>query len=526
MSTVRTPLAVAFVAIAMFSVAFGAAAKPNPHAVLDCGFCHATTPRFGVDTVDTVDFWRAEGDEPQLCERCHGPETNFHPLGVTPGPAAPGHASAQAAPPGQERGRARPGGLHQLPLRPRRERRPGVAARVPRVRQPGPVLRAGRICAANATARDLEKRSPHAGDERSCAFCHSTKPQPGQSATVTPAGRKLCEFCHGFKSEEHYAGVNPFKEPQDCTGCHDPHLGKDRPARLRAGYFDTIRDAVTFNPHRKRTLCFACHADGKPGPLRGAAAVALCQRCHDSGKIPGMSHPMTKVPAGFAIPQGWPLSDGAMTCLTCHFAGHAPGVVAGRPDEPVSAQYLLRGADAGQSDRGLLQVPREEPVGRSQSPPARSRGRRPCAPCATPRIRRRGTPRRFVAGINILCLSVPRRRRPPRRDSPHRDGEGRDAKFPGRCRSERGARSPARPVTIPTSIPRPATGCAGPRSRRLSACVATSSDLLLAFFLSIPIFSPGAQQAGRTGQGCFQRTYSNRSGVQTRFTTSFPTTSP
>ena len=60
-----------------------------------------------------------------------------------------------------------------------------------------------------------------------------------------------------------------------------------------------------------------------------------------------MSHPMTKVPAGYTIPQGWPLFDGAMTCLTCHVAGHLAGAAAGQPDEPAGGPYLLRGAAAG-----------------------------------------------------------------------------------------------------------------------------------------------------------------------------------
>ena len=226
------------------------------------------------------------------------------PSGSTPGPRAPGHAAARAPPP---RARARPCAA-------RWSASPATSStpRTPTTRccagSPGPT-EPGRFATWQDLCREchgagLEKRSPHAGDDRSCAFCHSAKPQPGQPATVTPAGRKLCEFCHGLKGEEHYAGVNPFKEPQECTGCHDPHLGKDHPARLKAGYFDPIRDTVTLNPHRKRTLCFACHADGKSGPLRGADVVALCQRCHGSGKIPGMSHPMTKVPAGYTIPAG------------------------------------------------------------------------------------------------------------------------------------------------------------------------------------------------------------------------------
>ena len=93
MNTGRTSIVLAAAVVAVFCLSAAvAAAKPNSHAALDCNYCHLDTPRFGVDTRDTVNFWRAEGDEPHLCERCHGPEANFHPLGVAPGPKpwAPG----------------------------------------------------------------------------------------------------------------------------------------------------------------------------------------------------------------------------------------------------------------------------------------------------------------------------------------------------------------------------------------------------------------------------------------------------
>lgn len=403
----RTRFVPAAAVVALFFVAGNAAAKVNSHAALDCGYCHSDTPRFGVDTVDTVNFWRAEGDEPHLCERCHGPEANFHPLGVTPGPTHLG-----TRPPAR------------LPL-----------GKSEAVRDQVVCVTCHFVHAANADwallrgfpgsespslfgswqdlcrechGGGLEKRSPHAGDDRSCSFCHSTKPQPGQPATVTPAGRRLCEFCHGRKSEKHYAGISPFTEHRDCTGCHDPHLGKDRPARLKAGYFDPIRDTVTLNPHRKRTLCFACHADGKSGPLRGGGAIALCQRCHGSGEIAGMSHPMSKVPAGYTIPQGWPLADGKLTCLTCHVPGHVPGAVSGRPEEPADAPYLLRGGETGNraavcfrchaKDQWAGQNPHQEAALKKSG----------CAFCHANQPvwgEDRAATVTFVADINILCLA-------------------------------------------------------------------------------------------------------------------------
>ena len=338
--------AVAAAALLCFAGAGAAATKPNPHAALDCNYCHFDTPRFGVDTRDTVNFWRAEGDEPQLCERCHGPEANFHPLGVVPGQNRLGTRLPK-----------------HLPLGKSEAVRDQVvcitchfvhAANADRALlrgfrgsdKPGLFPTWQDLC-RECHGEGLEKRSPHAGDERSCAFCHSTKPAAGQTATVTPAGSKLCEFCHGFKGEDHYAGVNPYKEQQDCTGCHDPHLGKDRPARLKAGYFDPIRDAVTLNPHRKRTLCFACHADGAAGPparrRRGRPLPALPRLREDPGDEP----PDDQGSRGLHDPPGVAALGRGNDVCDLPRPGHPPGAVSGRPDEPAGALYLLRGAVAG-----------------------------------------------------------------------------------------------------------------------------------------------------------------------------------
>lgn len=398
-------LAAALAATVAFAA--GAEAKPNPHAGIECDFCHADTPRFGVDTRETVNFWRAEGDEPALCERCHGPDTNFHPLGVVPGEG--------------RLGTRRPA---RLPLGKTEAVRDQVVCTTchfvhaanadfallrgfPGSDDPGTFLAWQDIC-RECHGTGLGQRSPHTGDDRSCAFCHSAKPEAGQVVTVTPQGRKLCEFCHGPKGDEHFAGVNPYTEPRDCTGCHDPHLGKDHPARLKRGYFDPIRDNATLNPHGKRTLCFACHT-GDAGPqLRAADLVTLCQRCHGTGSIPGMSHPLVKVAAGFTIPPGWPLEDGKLTCLTCHFAGHAHGAVPGRPDEPSDAPRLLRGGVAG--DRAAVCFrchARDQWAGRNPHREAALK-RSGCTQCHD-RQPVWGTDRAdtvtFVADINILCLA-------------------------------------------------------------------------------------------------------------------------
>lgn len=406
MNTMHVALAGAAVGIAMLCGAVdlaSAAGKANPHATIDCDYCHLDTPRFGVDTLETVTFWRAEGDEPQLCGRCHGPEANFHPLGVAPGPEHLGTRPPEHLPLGKSeavRGQVVCVTCHFVHAA---DADRALLRGFPGSNDPGRFSSWRDLC-RECHGANLEQRSPHAGDERSCAFCHSTRPVAGQPATITPAGSKLCEFCHGSKDTAHYAGVNPFEKPQPCTGCHDPHLGAGHPARLKPGYLDPIRDAVTLNPHRKRTLCFACHAGGGSGPLRSADAIALCRRCHDSGKIPGMSHPMSKVPAGYAIPEGWPLVEGTMTCLTCHLPGHAPGAVAGRPDETDGARYLLRGAVAGERTAVCFRCHAKSMwAGRNPHQDA-ARKQTGCTLChaADPE---EGDTESFVADINIVCLA-------------------------------------------------------------------------------------------------------------------------
>jgi predicted CXXCH cytochrome family protein len=407
MNWVRTSLSLAAAAALAWGAAATAAEKPNPHAALDCGYCHQDTPRFGVDTVDTVNFWNAEGDEPRLCERCHRTQANLHPLGVVPDPSHLGTRTPAHLPLGKSaavRGKVVCISCHFVHAA---DADRALLRGFPGSDQPG-LFRTWQELCRECHGEGLEKRSPHAGDDRACAFCHSVRPEPGQKTAITPGGERLCKFCHGPKSASHYAGVNPFGEGKDCVGCHNPHLGKDHPARLKEGYFDSIREAVTLNPHRKRTLCFACHADESSGSLREASPVALCQRCHGSGTIPGMSHPMNAVPAGFTIPEGWPLSGGALTCLTCHVPGHVPGALSGRPAEPAGAVQLLRGGEPQKRTAVCFRChTRQQWAGRNphQEAALKNAGCTFCHERQPVRGQDRPETMKFVADITILCLS-------------------------------------------------------------------------------------------------------------------------
>ena len=63
--------------------------KPNPHFALACAECHAGRPVLGKDTADTVAFVNGEGGNVALCEKCHEPMDNIHPVNVDPALAVP-----------------------------------------------------------------------------------------------------------------------------------------------------------------------------------------------------------------------------------------------------------------------------------------------------------------------------------------------------------------------------------------------------------------------------------------------------
>lgn len=397
MTTARTLFALAATALSILAAPAAGSARPNPHAELDCSYCHFDTPRFGVDTRATVNFWRAEGDEPHLCERCHGPEANFHPLGVVPGPERLGTRLPKRLPLGKTEAVRDQVVCTTCHFVHAADADFALLRGFPGSEDPK-AFRVWQDLCRECHGESLEKRSPHAADERACAFCHTARPQPGQPVTVTTQGHKLCEFCHGAKDPAHYAGVNPFAQPQECTGCHDPHLGKDHPARLKKGFFDPIRESVALNPHRKRTLCFACHEDESAGTLLNADVVALCQRCHGSGKIPGMSHPLTKVPPGYTVPKGWPLAGGALTCLTCHLPGHSAdsGTV-----------HLLRESSAYRTEVCFACHRRDQWTGVDPHSEA-AKERKGCLRCHARQpdwaSDNAGTVT-FIADINIICLA-------------------------------------------------------------------------------------------------------------------------
>lgn len=327
-------LAVTLAALALaLLLSPSAQASPNPHNSLDCLFCHDDTPRFGVDTRETVGFYRFESDDPSLCYVCHKPEENLHPIGVTPGAEAlatkaPTHLPL-AVSEGLE-GKVVCTTCHFIHAA---DASFALLRGSPGSQQPRLFLQRQGFC-RQCHGEKLENRSPHAADERACAFCHAVRPTGEGGGGLMPQGIALCNFCHGALQQDHTRGLIAFEGRSDCMNCHDPHLSAESPARLRAEYFDLIRGTVTVNPHYRRVLCSLCHVEEKKFTLITRDTTLLCNRCHASRKIVGGSHPLSRIPPGMELPEDWPVREGNLVCLTCHFPGHQ--------DDP-RGDMLLRG---------------------------------------------------------------------------------------------------------------------------------------------------------------------------------------
>jgi predicted CXXCH cytochrome family protein len=172
--------------------------------------------------------------------------------------------------------------------------------------------------------QNLVSRTPHAGGERSCVFCHAGQPRRERKSEAAPSDfSDRCLACHWKVKDDHFAGITPFGKRRECLLCHDRHgVSASSPGLLSEGYRAAANDSVLIRPHFRRSLCFACHANADDYALRDENVNALCDRCHASGKIMANIHPLRKVPPTITPPKGWPLTDGALTCLTCHDQGH------------------------------------------------------------------------------------------------------------------------------------------------------------------------------------------------------------
>lgn len=103
------------------------------------------------------------------------------------------------------------------------------------------------------------------------------------------------------------------------------------------------------DPHWDPGSCRVCHGDDPSmrQPIAGAQADALCLSCHDGKKASDEAHPIGRVAATVSTraPDGWPLVDGRLGCLTCHdMKDHCA-----KPERPIDNPNFIRGYEAGDS---------------------------------------------------------------------------------------------------------------------------------------------------------------------------------
>jgi predicted CXXCH cytochrome family protein len=317
----RIVAALFFAAISLLWAEPSRAAEPNPHNAKLCLLCHKETPRFGVDTKETVTFRKSTWDDPQLCYHCHKPEENLHPLFVQPGPERHGTRAPSSLPLGSSPGLEGQVVCTTCHFLHAAETDHALLRGFAGSQRPGTFSSWQDFC-RECHGEGLVKRSPHDGDDKACAFCHQARPEEGAPVDVAPRGVELCNFCHGAVQDRHFAKTNPFGKDAGCLDCHDPHLGPDRPARLKDAFFEAAKGRATISPHYRKALCFACHTEGEGYPLVNEDPVALCNSCHGTGEVVGDIHPLRKVPDSITPPKGWPTREGFLTCMTCHLAGH------------------------------------------------------------------------------------------------------------------------------------------------------------------------------------------------------------
>lgn len=80
-----------------------------------------------------------------------------------------------------------------------------------------------------------------------------------------------------------------------------------------------IAYTVAENPHSfSESECKDCHKDVETNPKSLVAPVAmLCKKCHKRGMTTA-SHPVDITPKITKVPLDMPLTDGMLTCNTCH----------------------------------------------------------------------------------------------------------------------------------------------------------------------------------------------------------------
>ncbi len=194
------------------------------------------------------------------------------------------------------------------------------------------------------------KENPHKITNRSfeiiCQDCHNSDPFLNEGSIENKKCQSYCKSCHTvpascllisskqstaiLKDQMQYLGLPLFSETISCGSCHFFHERKQQRVnekRLNSFYSNFWYRAQQINPHRSGVFCQLCHETGiglSSDALKlkfQADRVAVCLQCHDGKKARADNHPVRVSPSkdkGVHVPEGFPLYDGKITCLTCH----------------------------------------------------------------------------------------------------------------------------------------------------------------------------------------------------------------
>ena len=170
----------------------------------------------------------------------------------------------------------------------------------------------------------LEKRSPHAGDDRACSLLPREQAAGGQARRGPRPRRRPLQLLprrragRALREGQPLPGRGPLLHlPRPA-----PRARERRPAEQGVPRGRARRDNRQPPLPRPRPLLGLPRGDGRPHGAAPPGARLLCNRCHGTGEIVGDIHPVRKVPESITPPAGWPLQKGFLTCLTCHTAGH------------------------------------------------------------------------------------------------------------------------------------------------------------------------------------------------------------
>lgn len=130
----------------------------------------------------------------------------------------------------------------------------------------------------------------------------------------------------GLASDQNNVGRLPFKvkDIEDYLGITTRHTTAVERSPVAAKEIRENKESHTKNPHGDPALCTDCHtsAGGGKTALRFDGNVSqLCRSCHDGKLADSEAHPSELMPSAEIakrIPSDFPLSDGMLTCLSCH----------------------------------------------------------------------------------------------------------------------------------------------------------------------------------------------------------------